>query len=67
VEDTGPGIAEEEISHLFEMFTKTNYLSEGLGIGLPLSKRHIQNLGGNLFLDTKYQGGCRFIIELAKT
>ena len=67
VEDTGPGIAEEDASRLFEMFTKTNDLSEGLGIGLSLSRRHIQNLGGDLSLDTSYQGGCRFIIELSKT
>ena len=64
VEDTGPGIAEEDISRLFEMFTKVNDLSEGLGIGLALAKRHVQNLGGDLTLDTTYKAGCRFIIEL---
>ena len=64
VEDTGPGIAEEDVSRLFEMFTKVNDLSEGLGIGLSLAKRHIQNLGGDLILDTTYKAGCRFIIEL---
>ena len=67
VEDTGPGIAEKEIGHLFEMFTKTNDLTEGLGIGLALSKRHIQNLGGDIILDKNYQRGCRFIIEISKT
>ena len=66
VEDTGPGIPEEECSRLFEMFTKVNDLSEGLGLGLALAKRHIQNLGGDLFYDTVYQGGCRFVIELPK-
>ena len=66
-EDTGPGIAEEECSHLFEMFTKVNDLSEGLGLGLPLARRHIRNLGGDLFIDLDYQKGCRFIIELPKT
>ena len=64
VEDTGPGIQEKDINRLFEMFTKVNDLSEGLGIGLPLAKRHIQHLGGDLTLDTSYQDGCRFIIEL---
>lgn len=64
VEDTGPGIAEEEIGRLFEMFTKVNDLSEGLGLGLALAKRHALNLGGDLILDTTYQEGCRFIIEL---
>ena len=64
VEDTGPGIPEAETSRLFEMFTKVNDLSEGLGIGLPLAKRHIQHLGGDLTLDSSYTAGCRFIIEL---
>jgi signal transduction histidine kinase len=66
VQDTGPGIAEEECSHLFEMFTKANDLSEGLGLGLALAKRHIQNLGGDIYLDLNYHAGCRFIIELPK-
>ena len=65
-EDTGPGIAEEECSHLFEMFTKVNDLSEGLGLGLPLARRHIRNLGGDLLLDLDYHEGCRFTIELPK-
>ena len=64
VEDTGPGIAEEDASRLFEMFTKVNDLSEGLGLGLALAKHHIRNLGGDLILDTSYKAGCRFIIEL---
>ena len=66
VEDTGPGIAEEDCNRLFEMFTKVNDLSEGLGLGLALGRRHIQNLGGDLFLDTSYHAGCRFVIELPK-
>lgn len=64
VEDTGPGIALEDSSRLFEMFTKVNDLSEGLGLGLALTKRHISNLGGDLILDTSYKAGCRIIIEL---
>lgn len=66
VQDTGPGIAEEDIARLFEMFTKVNDISEGLGLGLALSRRHILNLGGDLILDTNYRAGCRFIIELPK-
>ena len=66
VEDTGTGISEEDVSRLFEMFTKTNDLSEGLGIGLPLARRHIRNLNGDIILDTNYQEGCRFIIEISK-
>ena len=67
VEDTGPGIAEKDCNRLLESFTKVNDLSEGLGLGLPLTKRHVTNLGGRLILDTTYKAGCRFIIELPKT
>jgi signal transduction histidine kinase len=49
---------------MFEPFTKIDDLSEGLGLGLPLSKRHMQYLGGDLTLDASYHDGCRFIAEL---
>ena len=64
VEDTGPGIPEDIIEKMFEPFVKVNDLSEGLGLGLPLSKRHAQSLGGDLTLDTTYHEGCRFVLEL---
>ena len=64
VEDSGPGISEERIEQMFEPFTKVDDLSEGLGLGLPLSKRHAQSLGGDLTLDTSYHEGCRFVLEV---
>lgn len=64
VEDTGTGIPEGELDRLFEFFTKNDDFSEGLGLGLPLIKRHAKNLGGRFFLDSSYKKGCRFIIEL---
>lgn len=66
VEDQGPGIAEEYIENLFNPFVKVNDLSEGLGLGLSLARRHILNLGGDLLLDTDYHEGCRFVIWLPK-
>ena len=66
VEDHGPGMSESYIEQMFKPFTKVNELSEGLGLGLPLSKRHSQSLGGDLYLDTTYHDGCRFILELPK-
>ena len=66
-EDLGPGIAEAELEDLFKPFSKTDDLSEGLGLGLPLTKRHCRRLGGDLTLDTSYHDGCRFVIELPKT
>jgi len=65
-EDTGPGIPEEDSERVFETFGKVNDLSEGLGLGLPLTKRHITNLGGDIMLDTTYKEGCRFVIHMPK-
>ncbi len=66
VQDTGTGMPDDYRDLMFKPFTKVNELSEGLGLGLSLSHRHISNLGGTLTLDTTYKKGCRFIIELPK-
>jgi len=63
-QDTGTGIDEAYRSFIYMPFVKVNDLSEGLGLGLPLAKRHAQTLGGDLIFDTAYQDGCRFILEL---
>ena len=65
-QDTGAGMADGYHEQLFQPFTKVDDLSEGLGLGLPLTKRHITNLGGTITLDTSYHGGCRVIIEIPK-
>ena len=64
IQDTGTPISEEMQQSMFVFFTKADDLSEGLGLGLPLSQRHIQNLGGDLWLDKDYKKGSRFIIEM---
>jgi signal transduction histidine kinase len=64
VQDTGKGIAEADRENIFKFFTKVDDFSEGLGLGLPLTKRHAETLDGNLMLDTAYIEGSRFIYEL---
>ena len=61
-EDTGPGIPPDYQKHIFSPFYKSDILSEGLGMGLPLTKRHVILLGGSLELDSDYHRGCRFIM-----
>lgn len=61
-EDTGAGISPAYQKHIFTPFYKPNSLSEGLGVGLPLTKRHVILLGGRLELDPDYRKGCRFIM-----
>lgn len=65
-EDVGAGIPEGSYDLIFTPFTKVDDLSEGLGLGLPLSKRHAKSIGGDLILDTSYHDGCRFILELPR-
>lgn len=66
VEDVGPGIPEATQEAIFKSFAKADDLSEGLGLGLPLAKRHAISLGGDLTLDNSYHNGCRFIVEIPK-
>ena len=61
-EDTGPGISSNYQKHIFTPFYKSDNLSEGLGVGLPLTKRHVILLGGSLELDPDYRRGCRFVM-----
>ena len=49
---------------MYKPFTKVNDLSEGLGLGLPLTKRHAISLGGDLIYDRDYRDGCRFTLEV---
>jgi two-component system sensor histidine kinase/response regulator len=51
IEDTGPGIAAEEMNKLFEPFeqTKTGHKSQqGTGLGLPISRKFVQMMGGDI-------------------
>ena len=66
VEDTGPGLPMDAMNMIEKPFAKMNEATEGLGLGLPLCKRHAVTLGGDLVLDTSYTNGCRFILELPK-
>ena len=62
ITDSGPGIAEESIQHLFEPFWTTK--TTGTGLGLAVSYRIIEAHGGTLSVESPPAGGCRFIITL---
>ena len=64
VEDTGSGIPEQEAENIFGRFVKLDNFKEGIGLGLPLSRRLAEQLGGNVELDTTYKDGARFIVTL---
>ena len=64
VEDTGCGIPKDQAEHVFDRFVKLDSFKEGIGLGLPLSRKLAQQLDGNVALDTNYTEGARFIVTL---
>ncbi len=64
VTDTGIGIPPYEAEHIFEEFFQLDNYYEGTGIGLSVARSIARRLGGDIRLDTSYQGGARFIMTL---
>ena len=62
VEDTGPGIAEEIASMLFQPFVTTK--PSGMGVGLSISRRIIESHGGELTVTRNAAGGATFTFSL---
>lgn len=61
ISDTGGGIPEKIISHIFEPFLTTK--ANGTGLGLPICKRIISAFKGSITVET-YPGGSTFHILL---
>jgi signal transduction histidine kinase len=67
VEDEGQGIPETEVERIFDIYvTKPTGESQGIGLGLPLSRRLARLLGGELRADpaSDDRPGGRFVLEL---
>lgn len=67
VQDTGPGITPEDREHLFAPFqqTEAQVRAGGVGLGLALSARFAEVMGGALTLeDTPGRQGCLFRLRL---
>ncbi len=67
VKDTGPGIAPEEQATVFEVFGQTQVglkRGEGIGLGMPISKRLAEALGGRLWLESAPGSGSTFYVSL---
>ena len=63
IEDTGRGMTPEEQRIFFEPFTKSRD-SQGLGIGLPLVKRLVNDLHGTISVHSEVGVGTRFTVSL---
>ncbi|CBN58455.1 MULTISPECIES: ATP-binding protein [Kamptonema] len=63
VEDSGPGIAPEELDSLFEVFVQTQTgkeAQEGTGLGLPISRKFVQLMGGEIAVSSEVGSGTNF-------
>lgn len=67
VEDTGPGIAPDELHRLFESFVQTTtgrQAQEGTGLGLAISRKFVQLMGGTITVQSQVGRGSVFAFEI---
>lgn len=66
IDDEGPGIGEEALSHIFDKFYQadSSHLEQGNGLGLALVKRIVLLEDGTVEAENLPQGGCRFTVCL---
>jgi two-component system, NtrC family, sensor histidine kinase HydH len=62
VRDTGPGVAPEAASRLFQPFVTTK--DTGLGLGLVVSRRIVEDHGGSIQAANRTEGGACFTVRL---
>ena len=68
VKDTGRGIKEEQLSHLFTKFDRLeadkNTSIEGTGLGLAITKSLVEMLGGTINVESTYGVGSMFTVTI---
>jgi signal transduction histidine kinase len=63
--DTGCGIPPERISQIFEDFVTTK--RRGLGLGLAISKKIVEQLGGRISVASEVGKGTTFVLDFPRT
>src|SRR5262249_62360748 len=70
VQDTGIGIASQHHQTIFQEFTQIEnplqHKSKGTGLGLPLSKRLAELLGGEVKIESELGMGARFSLVVPR-
>ena len=61
VSDTGTGIPLEKQKQVFERFEKLNEYVQGTGLGLSICKLTVEKWGGEIWVDSGYTDGARFV------
>lgn len=68
IEDTGIGIAKDDIPNLFKRFFRSDKVSDipGTGLGLSIAKELIELHGGSVDVESEFMKGTKFSIFLPK-
>jgi signal transduction histidine kinase len=62
VQDTGPGISEQDVGKIFQPFYTSK--QNGTGLGLAIAKNIVQMHGGSIRVESALGQGARFVISL---
>lgn len=60
VEDTGSGIPKDKLETIFDRFVKLNSFAQGTGLGLSICKSIVEQMGGNIGVESEFGKGSRF-------
>jgi len=64
IQDSGPGIPQEDIKKIFEPFFTTKEVGKGTGLGLSICYGIIHEHGGRIWAESPPRQGAKFIVEL---
>src|SRR5260370_23016605 len=65
VADTGCGIARDEVGRIFQEFVQAgNHSPGGIGLGLAISRRLVQMMGGSISVESELGQGSTFTVRL---
>lgn len=71
VRDTGVGVPEAEQKHIFDPFvqarTDQSTRSDGVGLGLAISRDLAEAMGGSLTVESKVEAGSTFTVSLPRS
>jgi PAS domain S-box-containing protein len=62
--DDGLGIDPDLVGQIFEPFTRGKSEQSGAGLGLAITRRIVEDLGGRITYDGRERGGARFVVRL---
>lgn len=66
IADTGEGMAQEVLEHLFDPYYQgdSSHAGQGLGLGLSISKRIVELCGGRISVQSELGTGSKFTVIL---